>query len=104
MTSNTPYPHLLKPLDLGFVTVKNRTVMGSMHLGLEEEKGGMDKLAAFYAERVKGGVGIIVTGGIAPNIAGWVSPFSSRMSSKRHAKHHRVITDAVHNEGGLICR
>lgn len=93
----------MKPLDLGFVTVKNRTLMGSMHIGLEEEKGGMEKMAAFYAERARGGVGIIVTGGIAPNVAGWVSPFAGRMSSKRHAKRHKVVTDAVHNEGGLIC-
>ena len=77
--------------------------MGSMHLGLEEEKGGFDKLAAFYAARAKGGVGLIVTGGIAPNIAGWVAPFAGRMSSKRHARKHKVITDAVHAEGGKIC-
>ena len=103
MTSNSPYPHLLEPLDLGFTTLKNRTLMGSMHLGLEEEKGGFEKLAAFYAERAKGGVALIVTGGIAPNIAGWVAPFAGRMSSSRHAKKHRVITDAVHKEGGKIC-
>jgi 2,4-dienoyl-CoA reductase (NADPH2) len=77
--------------------------MGSMHLGLEEEKGGFDKLAAFYAERAKGGVGLIVTGGISPNISGWVAPFAGRMTSKRHAKKHKVITDAVHAEGGKIC-
>ena len=103
MTSNSPYPHLLEPLDLGFTTLKNRTLMGSMHLGLEEEKGGFEKLAAFYAERAKGGVALIVTGGIAPNIAGWVAPFAGRMSSSRHAKKHRVITEAVHKEGGKIC-
>jgi 2,4-dienoyl-CoA reductase (NADPH2) len=103
MTTNSPFPHLLEPLDLGFTTLKNRTLMGSMHLGLEEEKGGFDKLAAFYAERAKGGVGLIVTGGIAPNIAGWVAPFAGRMSSAKHAKKHRVITDAVHKEGGKIC-
>lgn len=99
----TPYPHLLEPLDLGFTTLRNRTLMGSMHLGLEEEKGGFDKLAAFYAERAKGGVGLIVTGGISPNISGWVAPFAGRMTSSRHAKKHRVITDAVHEEGGKIC-
>lgn len=102
-SSHSPYPHLLEPLDLGFTTLKNRTLMGSMHLGLEEEKGGFDKLAAFYAERARGGVGLIVTGGIAPNIAGWVAPFAGRMSSAKHAKKHRVITDAVHAEGGKIC-
>ncbi|WP_412972559.1 FAD-dependent oxidoreductase [Glaciecola sp. MF2-115] len=103
MTTNSPFPHLLEPLDLGFTTLKNRTLMGSMHLGLEEEKGGFDKLAAFYAERARGGVGLIVTGGIAPNIAGWVAPFAGRMSSAKHAKKHRVITDAVHKEDGKIC-
>ena len=103
MTSHSPYPHLLEPLDLGFTTLKNRTLMGSMHLGLEEEKGGFEKLAAFYAERAKGGVALIVTGGISPNIAGWVAPFAGRMSSSRHAKKHRVITEAVHKEGGKIC-
>lgn len=101
--TTTAYPHLLEPLDLGFTTIKNRTLMGSMHVGLEEEKGGYDKLAAFYAARARGGVGLIVTGGIAPNIAGWVAPFAGRMSSSRHAKKHKVITDAVHAEGGKIC-
>ncbi|MDM7861843.1 NADPH-dependent 2,4-dienoyl-CoA reductase [Alteromonas sp. ASW11-36] len=103
MTTPVAFPHLLAPLDLGFTTLRNRTLMGSMHLGLEEEKGGFEKLAAFYAARAKGGVGLIVTGGIAPNIEGWVAPFAGRMSSKRHAKKHRVITDAVHAEGGKIC-
>ena len=102
MTQATPYPHLLAPLDLGFTTLRNRTLMGSMHVGLEEEKNGFEKLAAFYAERAKGGVGLIVTGGISPNIAGWVAPFGGRMSSRRHAKKHKVITDAVHKEGGKI--
>ncbi len=101
--NKTLYPNLLTPLDLGFTTLKNRTLMGSMHLGLEEEKGGFDKLAAFYATRAKGGVGLIVTGGIAPNMAGWVAPFAGRMTSSRHAKKHRVITEAVHKEGGKIC-
>lgn len=103
MTTTSPFPNLLAPLDLGFTQLKNRTLMGSMHVGLEEEKGGYDKLAAFYAARAKGGVGLIVTGGIAPNIAGWVAPFAGRMSSSRHAKKHKVITKAVHAEGGKIC-
>jgi len=103
MTNTTAFPNLLAPLDLGFTVLKNRTLMGSMHLGLEEEKGGFDKLAAFYAERARGGVGLIITGGISPNIAGWVAPFAGRMSSSRHAKKHRVITQAVHKEGGKIC-
>ncbi len=102
-TQQANYIHLLTPLDLGFTTLKNRTLMGSMHLGLEEEKGGFDKLAAFYAARARGGVGLIVTGGIAPNIAGWVAPFAGRMTSSRHAKKHKVITEAVHEAGGKIC-
>ena len=77
--------------------------MGSMHTGLEEEKNGIDKLAAYYAERAKGGVGLIVTGGISPNIQGWTGPFAARMSSKKHAIHHQKITKAVHKEGGKIC-
>ncbi len=100
----SPYfPNLLAPLDLGFTQLRNRTLMGSMHLGLEEEKGGFDKLAAFYAERAKGGAGLIVTGGISPNISGWVAPFAGRMTRSRHAKKHRVITDAVHKEDGKFC-
>ncbi len=96
------YPHLFQPLDLGFVTLPNRVLMGSMHIGLEEEKGGFDRLATFYAARAKGGVGLIVTGGIAPNRAGWVSPFSARMKSSVVSK-HKKITDAVHAAGGRIC-
>ncbi|WP_033961202.1 NADPH-dependent 2,4-dienoyl-CoA reductase [Psychroserpens jangbogonensis] len=97
------YKHIFEPLDLGFITLKNRILMGSMHTGLEEEKNGIDKIAAYYAERAKGGVGLIVTGGIAPNIQGWTGPFSARMSSKKHARHHQAITQAVHKEGGKIC-
>ncbi len=97
------YKHIFEPLDLGFTTLKNRILMGSMHTGLEEEKNGIEKIATYYAERAKGGVGLIVTGGIAPNIQGWTGPFSARMSTKKHAKHHKVITDAVHKEGGKIC-
>lgn len=97
------YPKLFEPLDLGFTTLKNRILMGSMHTGLEEEKGGHEKMAAFYGERAKGGVGLIVTGGIAPSIAGWVGPLASKMSNSRTAKKHKVITDAVHKNGGKIC-
>ncbi len=97
------YKHIFEPLDLGFTTLKNRILMGSMHTGLEEEKNGLEKIARYYAERAKGGVGLIVTGGIAPNIQGWTGLFSARMSSKKHARHHKVITDAVHKEGGKIC-
>ncbi len=97
------YKHIFEPLDLGFTTLKNRILMGSMHTGLEEEKNGIDKIATYYAERAKGGVGLIVTGGISPNIQGWTGPFSARMSSEKHAKHHQKITAAVHKEGGKIC-
>lgn len=77
--------------------------MGSMHTGLEEEKNGFERMAAYYAERAKGGVGLIVTGGIAPNRAGWVGPFSARMTNRGHADKHRQITQAVHDNGGKIC-
>ncbi len=97
------YPHIFEPLDLGFTTIKNRILMGSMHTGLEEEKNGLERIATYYAERARGGVGLIVTGGIAPNIQGWTGPFSARMSSKKHARHHQKITKAVHDEGGKIC-
>lgn len=99
----TPYPHLLKPLDLGFTQLKNRVLMGSMHTGLEEEKHGFDKLAAFYAERAKGGVGLIVTGGISPNFRGRVQPFGAELSKPWQVKKHRKVTDAVHQHGGKIC-
>ncbi|MFT6371174.1 MAG: 2,4-dienoyl-CoA reductase (NADPH2) [Maribacter sp.] len=99
----TKYPHIFEPLDLGFTILKNRILMGSMHTGLEEEKNGLEKIATYYAERAKGGVGLIVSGGIAPNVQGWTAPFSARMSTKKHAKHHKVITDAVHEAGGKIC-
>ena len=97
------YKHIFEPLDLGFTTVKNRILMGSMHTGLEEEKNGIEKIATYYAERAKGGVGLIVTGGISPNIQGWTGPFAARMSTKKHAKEHQKITKAVHKEGGKIC-
>ncbi|WP_027067113.1 NADPH-dependent 2,4-dienoyl-CoA reductase [Maribacter sp. Hel_I_7] len=99
----TKYTHIFEPLDLGFTTLKNRIIMGSMHTGLEEKKNGLERIATYYAERAKGGVGLIVSGGIAPNVQGWTAPFSARMSTKKHAKHHKVITDAVHKEGGKIC-
>jgi 2,4-dienoyl-CoA reductase (NADPH2) len=97
------YKHIFEPLDLGFTTLKNRILMGSMHTGLEEEKNGIDRIATYYAERAKGGVGLIVTGGISPNIQGWTGPFAARMSTSKHAKHHQKITAAVHKEGGKIC-
>lgn len=100
---STNYQHLFQPLDLGFTQLKNRVLMGSMHTGLEEEKNGFDKLAAFYAQRAKGGVGLIVTGGISPNFRGRVSPFGSELSKPWHVSKHRKVTDAVHREGGKIC-
>jgi 2,4-dienoyl-CoA reductase (NADPH2) len=101
--SNQPFSHLLEPLDLGFTTLKNRVLMGSMHTGLEEEKNGFDKMAAYFAERAKGQVGLIVTGGIAPNREGWVGPFAAKLSTSSEAKKHQKITKAVHDEGGKIC-
>ncbi|MFN5430517.1 MAG: NADPH-dependent 2,4-dienoyl-CoA reductase, partial [Cyclobacteriaceae bacterium] len=97
------YPLLFQPLDLGFTTLKNRILMGSMHTGLEESKNGFQRQAAYFAERAKGGVGLIVTGGVAPNRAGWTGPFASKLSTKSEAKQHQLITDAVHAEGGKIC-
>ncbi len=101
--SHSLYPHLLQPLDLGFVTLKNRVLMGSMHTGLEEEKDGFRRMAAYFEARAKGGVGLIVTGGVAPNRAGWVAPFSLRLASRSQVKEHRLITDAVHAADGRIC-
>jgi 2,4-dienoyl-CoA reductase (NADPH2) len=98
-----PYPHLLAPLDLGFVTLPNRVLMGSMHTGLEDRAGNYPKLAAYLAERAAGGVGLIVTGGIAPNIAGWVAPFAGKLSARREVPRHRLVTDAVHAAGGRVC-
>ncbi|MBS1767554.1 MAG: NADPH-dependent 2,4-dienoyl-CoA reductase [Acidobacteria bacterium] len=97
-----PYPRLLEPLDLGFTALKNRVLMGSMHTGLEEEPGGFDKMAAFYAERAKGGVGLIVTGGISPNLRGRLMPFGAQLSWPWQVGKHRKITRAVHAEGGKI--
>ena len=101
--SESPYPHLLSPLDLGFTTLRNRVLMGSMHTGLEELPGGFVRLAAFYAERARGGVALIVTGGVAPNREGWLGPFGARLASGRHVRKHRKVTDAVHRDGGKIC-
>ena len=80
--SSSKYPHLLQPLNLGFTTLKNRVIMGSMHTGLEEEKNGYDRMAAYFAERAKGQVGLIVTGVIAPNRQGWTAPFTSKITNK----------------------
>lgn len=96
------YPSLFSPLDLGSITLPNRIVMGSMHTGLEEERGGFRKLAAFYAARARGEAGLLITGGIAPNRRGWLSPFGAKLSTEGEADRHRVITQAVHREGGRI--
>ncbi len=100
---STPYPHLLEPLDLGFTQLANRTLMGSMHTGLEEEKGGFAKLAAFYQARAKGGVALIVTGGVSPNARGRIAPFGSELSKFWHVKKHQQVTKAVHQYPTKIC-
>ena len=99
----SPYPHLLAPLDLGFTTLKNRVLMGSMHVGLEEAKDGFARMAAFYAERARGGVGLIVTGGIAPNERARPMPGGAAMTTPAEAEKHKVVTQAVHEAGGKIC-
>lgn len=96
------FPHLFEPLDLGFTTLRNRVVMGSMHTGLEDRAWDTNKLAAYFAERARGGVGLIVTGGYAPNRTGWLLPFGSKLTNKTEAYRHRTITRAVHREGGKI--
>jgi 2,4-dienoyl-CoA reductase (NADPH2) len=96
------YPHLLAPLDLGFATLPNRVLMGSMHPGLEEAPDGFARLAAFYAERARGGAALIVTGGIAPNFAGRLEPRAAQLSYSWQVARHRIVTDAVHGAGGRI--
>jgi 2,4-dienoyl-CoA reductase (NADPH2) len=93
---------MLAPLDLGFTTLKNRVIMGSMHVGLEEAKDGFTRMAAFYAERAKGGVGLIVTGGIAPNDRARPMPGGARMTTQAEADKHKIVTQAVHDAGGKI--
>lgn len=97
------YPHLLAPLDLGFTTLPNRVLMGSMHTGLEERPNGFERMAAFYKERALGGVGLIVTGGIGPNEEGAAMQGGSILVTEEEAHHHKLITDAVHEAGGKIC-
>ena len=97
------YPNLLAPLDLGFTTLKNRVLMGSMHLGLEERPDGFERMAAFYAERARGGVALIVTGGIGPNPEGAVFAGGALMVNDQDVANHRLVTDAVHAEDGKIC-
>ncbi|MFE5480052.1 MULTISPECIES: FAD-dependent oxidoreductase [unclassified Nocardia] len=98
----TAYPHLFEPLDLGHTTLRNRVVMGSMHTGLEDRAWDTNKLAAYFAERARGGVGLIITGGYAPNRTGWLLPLGGKLTNKTEAYRHRTITKAVHAEGGKI--
>jgi len=102
-TGKITYPNLLQPLDLGFTSLRNRVLMGSMHTGLEEEKDGFTKMATYFAARAAGGVGLMVTGGVAPNRSGWVSPFSIRLAKASQVKDHQIVTRAVHDAGGKIC-
>ncbi|MBU1330403.1 MAG: NADPH-dependent 2,4-dienoyl-CoA reductase [Gammaproteobacteria bacterium] len=97
------YPHLLAPLDLGFTTLRNRTLMGSMHTGLEEKPGGFERMAAYFAERARGGVGLMVTGGIGPNEEGGVYSGAAKLTTLEEAEKHRIVTQAVHEAGGKIC-
>ena len=97
------YSRLFAPLDLGFMSLPNRIVMGSMHTGLEDRARDYPKLAAYFAERARGGAGLLVTGGIAPNRAGWTKPFAGKLSSRHEVARHRLVTEAVHAAGGRIC-
>ena len=97
------YPNLMAPLDLGFTTLRNRSLMGSMHTGLEEQPGGFERMAAYFAERARGGVGLMVTGGIAPNDEGGVYSGAAKLSTAEEAEKHVVVTRAVHEAGGKIC-
>ncbi|HET9025235.1 MAG TPA: NADPH-dependent 2,4-dienoyl-CoA reductase, partial [Burkholderiaceae bacterium] len=99
---SAPFPRLLAPLDLGFTTLANRVLMGSMHTGLEDGRRHFPAMAAYFAERARGGVGLMVTGGFAPNIEGWTKPFAGTLATAAAARRHRIVTDAVHAEGGKI--
>ena len=101
--SETAYPHLFAPLDLGFTTLRNRVLMGSMHTGLEDRARDFPKLAAYFAERAEGGAGLIVTGGFAPNLVGWLKPFGGKLSWPWEVRPHRQVTQAVHQHGAKIC-
>ena len=98
-----PYPHLFQPLDLGFCTLPNRVLMGSMHTGLEDHARDFPKLAAYFRERAEGGTGLMVTGGIAPNMLGWLKPFAGKLSWPWEVHKHRIVTRAVHEAGSRIC-
>jgi 2,4-dienoyl-CoA reductase (NADPH2) len=98
----SPYPHLFTPLDLGFTTLPNRVLMGSMHTGLEDGRKHFPAMAAYFAERARGGVGLMVTGGFAPNLEGWAKPLAGTLATTAAAQRHKQVTDAVHAEGGRI--
>lgn len=102
IVDNSPFSALFTPLDLGFTTLKNRIVMGSMHTGLEEDKKDLKRLAAFYRERALGDVSLIVSGGISPNFTGRLSPFASQLTHAKAALRHHCVTEAVHEAGGKI--
>ncbi|MGY6554409.1 MAG: oxidoreductase [Wenzhouxiangella sp.] len=101
--SEPTYPHLLKPLDLGFVTLRNRILMGSMHTGLEDRVWNWPRLTAYFVERARGGAGLMVTGGIAPNRRGSLAPLASKLTNRWEVVRHRKMTEAVHEAGGRIC-
>ena len=100
--TNPHYPHLLEPLDLGFTTLRNRVLMGSMHTGLEDKTDDFPALAEYFRERAAGGVALMVTGGFSPNMEGWLYPRASKLSSRREIDRHKQVTEAVHGEGGKI--
>jgi len=100
---NNQYPALFEPLDLGFTTLPNRILMGSMHTGLEDRRKDYPKLATYFAERAAGGAGLMVTGGIAPNIRGWLGPLAGTLNTRWQIGRHKLVTDAVHKENGKIC-
>ncbi|QDW67333.1 NADPH-dependent 2,4-dienoyl-CoA reductase [Luteimonas granuli] len=101
--ADAPFPHLLSPLDLGFVRLRNRVLMGSMHTGLEDRRGDFPKLAAYFAERAAGGVGLIVTGGFAPSVSGWLKPFAGKLTRRGEVSRHRQVTAAAHAHDARIC-
>lgn len=103
--TTTRYANILKPLHLGFTTIKNRVVMGSMHTGLEDRFYNYPKLAAYFGERAKGGVGLLITGGISPNRQGWLLPAGGTMNTLGDIAPHRLVTHAVHKHGAkILCK
>ena len=103
MTAESAFPYLLSPLDLGFTTLKNRVLMGSMHTGLEDRRRDFPRLAAYFAERAAGEVGLIVTGGIAPGLRGAALPVPTGLFNRWQVPRHKLVTTAVHEAGGKIC-